>query len=149
MPVPSAVINVPTSADEIILSKRAFSTLRILPFNGSTAWVRRLRPCLAEPPAESPSTRNSSDRAGSFSWQSASLPGRPAISSAPLRRGLSGALRVAGAGGVHGLAGDGLALARMLQQERGQLVVDDLLDRRLHFAGDQFVLGLRGALRVR
>src|SRR5690554_5003188 len=53
------------------------------------------RPCLALPPAESPSTMNSSDRAGSFSWQSASLPGRPAISSAPLRRVISRALRAA------------------------------------------------------
>ncbi|MNS88906.1 hypothetical protein D3C72_1228990 [compost metagenome] len=76
-------------------SKRARSTLRILPRSGSTAWFLRLRPCLAEPPAESPSTMNSSDSAGSFSWQSASLPGRPAISSAPLRRVRSRALRAA------------------------------------------------------
>ncbi|KAG1184658.1 hypothetical protein G6F35_015046 [Rhizopus arrhizus] len=76
-------------------SKRARSTLRILPRNGSTAWFLRLRPCLAEPPAESPSTMNSSDSAGSFSWQSASLPGSPAMSSAPLRRVRSRALRAA------------------------------------------------------
>src|SRR6185312_12794561 len=81
--------------EDSILSKRAFSTLRILPFSGSTAWVLRLRPCLAEPPAESPSNRNSSHSAGSFSWQSASLPGRPAMSSAPLRRVISRALRAA------------------------------------------------------
>ena len=37
----------------------------------------------------------SSLSAGSFSWQSASLPGRPAISSAPLRRVSSRALRAA------------------------------------------------------
>ena len=61
---------------------------------GSPAFLR-LRPCLAEPPAESPSTMKSSDSAGSFSWQSASLPGRPAISSAPLRRVRSRALRAA------------------------------------------------------
>ncbi|MNE48095.1 hypothetical protein D3C80_1425390 [compost metagenome] len=95
MPQPSAVIKVPTSWEEIILSKRAFSTFRILPLRGRIAWVLRLRPCLAEPPAESPSTRYSSDRAGSFSWQSASLPGRPAMSSAPLRRVISRALRAA------------------------------------------------------
>ena len=35
----------------------------------------RSRPCLALPPAESPSTRNISERLGSFSEQSASLPG--------------------------------------------------------------------------
>jgi hypothetical protein len=66
MPQPSAVISVPTSADEIILSKRARSTFRILPFSGRIAWVRRSRPCLAEPPAESPSTMKISQSAGSF-----------------------------------------------------------------------------------
>src|SRR5690349_23926495 len=76
MPVPSAVISVPICSELSILSKRARSTLRILPRNGSTAWNSRLRPCLALPPAESPSTMNSSDLAGSRSWQSESLPGR-------------------------------------------------------------------------
>ena len=38
--------------------------------------MRLSLPCLAEPPAESPSTRNNSQNAGSFSEQSASLPGR-------------------------------------------------------------------------
>ena len=69
-----------------ILSSRARSTLSILPRNGSIAWMRRSLPCLAEPPAESPSTINSSDSAGSLLWQSASLPGRPKPSIAPLRR---------------------------------------------------------------
>ena len=95
MPQPRAVISVATSWEESILSKRAFSTLRILPFSGRIAWFLRLRPCLAEPPAESPSTRYSSDSAGSRSWQSASLPGRPARSSAPLRRVISRARRAA------------------------------------------------------
>ena len=57
MPVPSAVISVPICSDDSILSKRARSTLRILPRSGSTAWNSRSRPCLAEPPAELPSTR--------------------------------------------------------------------------------------------
>jgi hypothetical protein len=42
---------------------------------GITAWNSRLRACLAEPPAESPSTRKISDCAGSPEVQSASLPG--------------------------------------------------------------------------
>mmetsp|Transcript_37715 Transcript_37715/g.88243 ORF Transcript_37715/g.88243 Transcript_37715/m.88243 type:complete len:261 (-) Transcript_37715:808-1590(-) len=54
----------------------AFSTLRILPRRGSTACVSRARPCLAEPPAESPSTMKISVRAASALEQSASLPGR-------------------------------------------------------------------------
>src|SRR5437868_9698171 len=35
------------------------------------AWKRRSRPCLAVPPADSPSTRNNSQRVGSRSEQSA------------------------------------------------------------------------------
>ena len=95
MPVPSAVMSVPISALDSILSMRARSTFKILPRKGSTAWKARSRACLALPPAESPSTRNSSDLAGSRSWQSASLPGREATSSAPLRRVSSRALRAA------------------------------------------------------
>ena len=37
MPVPSAVIKTRISSDEIILSKRAFSTFRILPLSGKMA----------------------------------------------------------------------------------------------------------------
>ena len=40
------------------------------------AWFLRLRPFLADPPAESPSTKKISLRAGFFSWQSANLPGK-------------------------------------------------------------------------
>ncbi len=93
--VPSAWIRVPISAEPSILSKRARSTLRILPFKGRIAWKRRSRPCFAEPPALSPSTMKISLLAGSRSWQSASLPGRLAMSSAPLRRVRSRALRAA------------------------------------------------------
>jgi hypothetical protein len=64
MPAPSAVISVPIWSDDSILSKRARSTFRILPRSGRTAWLSRLRPCLAEPPAESPSTMKISDLAG-------------------------------------------------------------------------------------
>ena len=95
MPVPSAVMSVPISWLDSILSKRARSTLRILPRSGSTAWNSRLRPCLAEPPALSPSTMNISVLAGSRSWHSASLPGSELMSSAPLRRVSSRALRAA------------------------------------------------------
>ena len=59
------------------------------------AWYLRSRPPLAEPPADSPSTMNSSHRAGSRSWQSASFPGRPPESMADLRRVSSRALRAA------------------------------------------------------
>ncbi|MNF96541.1 hypothetical protein D3C84_793350 [compost metagenome] len=49
--------------------------LRILPRSGRMAWNSLSRACFAEPPAESPSTRNSSARIGSCPAQSASLPG--------------------------------------------------------------------------
>jgi hypothetical protein len=39
MPQPSAVISVPISVRASILSKRAFSTFRILPLRGRIAWV--------------------------------------------------------------------------------------------------------------
>jgi len=48
------------SSLERILSIRAFCTLRILPRSGRIAWKCGPRPCLADPPAESPSTRYSS-----------------------------------------------------------------------------------------
>ncbi len=95
MPAPSAVIRVPIWSEPSIRSKRARSTFRILPRRGNTAWFSRLRACLAEPPAESPSTRKISDLAGSRSWQSASLPGRDEMSSGDLRRLSSRALRAA------------------------------------------------------
>ncbi len=76
-------------------SNRARSTFRILPLSGRIAWNLRSRPCLAEPPALSPSTMNSSLFAGSRSWQSASLPGNVETSSTPLRRVSSRALRAA------------------------------------------------------
>ena len=56
MPHPSAVISVPISADESILSKRARSTFRIFPLSGRIACTLRSRPCFAVPPALSPST---------------------------------------------------------------------------------------------
>ncbi len=56
MPHPSAAIIVLISSELSMRSSRARSTLRILPLIGRMAWKRRSRPCLAEPPADSPST---------------------------------------------------------------------------------------------
>ena len=76
-------------------SNRARSTFRILPRRGRIACVRRSRPVCADPPAESPSTKNTSVLDGSFSEQSFSLPARKFTSSAVLRRVSSRALRAA------------------------------------------------------
>ena len=94
MPVPTAVIMVWISVFWSTLSKRAFSTLISLPRIGRMAWKRRSRPCLAEPPAESPSTMKSSVKDGSRSEQSANLPGKPPPVNALLRT-VSRALRAA------------------------------------------------------
>ena len=151
MPVPSAVISVPISSADSILSMRARSTLRILPRSGSTAWNSRLRPCLAEPPAESPSTMNSSDLAGSRSWQSASLPGSEVMSSALLRRVISRALRAASraAAAWTTLPTMILASAGCSSNQALSASLIDAFDHRPHLGGDELVLGLRGEFRIR
>src|SRR3546814_6781326 len=62
-----------------ILALLAEATFRILPRMGRMACVLRSRACLAEPPALSPSTMNSSVPAGSSLAQSVSLPGRRSL----------------------------------------------------------------------
>ena len=52
-------------------------------------------PCLAVPPAESPSTRNISQFSGLLSEQSANLPGKPEPESTVFRCTSSRALRAA------------------------------------------------------
>ncbi len=54
----------------------ACSAFRTLPRSGRIACLSRSRPCFAFPPAESPSTMNSSVSAGFPDEQSASFPGR-------------------------------------------------------------------------
>ena len=132
-----------------ILSRRAFSTLRTLPRSGRIAWKRRSRPCLAEPPAESPSTMYSSLRSGSRSWQSASLPGRDSPSSAPLRMTRSRALRAASR------ARDAVRHFSMIRRPSpgfsSRYWLEAVRDRRLDLALDLGVaqLGLRLALELR
>ena len=73
--IPKAVIIERISLFSNILCKRAFSTFKIFPLRGIIAWNLLSLPCLAEPPAESPSTKNISLNLGSFSEQSANFPG--------------------------------------------------------------------------
>ena len=76
MPQPSASLRSLISWFNWILSSVALATFKILPFNGSIACVLRLRPCLADPPAESPSTIKISVPSAEFCEQSDSFPGR-------------------------------------------------------------------------
>ena len=85
IPAPITVKIARISSFSKILCMRAFSTFKIFPFNGRIAWKRRSRPCLALPPAESPSTTYSSQCSGSLMEQSASFPGNPPPSNAFLR----------------------------------------------------------------
>ncbi len=90
------------------------------------ACVRRSRPILQLPPALSPSTMKISLSAGSFSAQSASLPGSVFELSAPLRT-ISRALRAAsrGARGFDGFADDVLGDRRILLEVGRELVVEE------------------------
>ena len=56
---PRAVMILLTSSLSKALCHIAFSTFRILPLKGRIAWKARLRPCLAEPPAEYPNQESS------------------------------------------------------------------------------------------
>ena len=80
--IPIAWINDWISLLLYILSRRARSTFKILPLKGKIAWNILFLPCLAEPPAESPSTMYNSHFSGSLFEQSASLPGRVDVSRA-------------------------------------------------------------------
>ena len=140
-----------TCSDDSILSRRARSTLRILPRIGSTAWNSRLRPCLAEPPAESPSTMKSSVLAGSRSWHSARPPGSRRLSSAPLRRVSSRALRAASRASAASTILPTMSLASFGCSSNQAPSCSPMmpLDDRLHLRRDELVLRLAGELRVR
>ena len=64
-----------------------------MPLKGKTAWFSLFLPCFAEPPAESPSTINSSVPSCLEFWQSANFPGKPDSSKAPFLLTFSLALR--------------------------------------------------------
>ena len=91
-PVPNALIKVMISLEDSILAKTFFFSeesffcwtyvFKILPLNGRTAWNSLFLACLADPPAESPSTIKSSAISLSFVWQSANFPGKLVISKA-------------------------------------------------------------------
>ena len=114
------------------------------------AWKRRSRPCLAEPPAESPSTMYSSLRAGSRSWQSASLPGSAMPSSAPLRMTRSRALRAASRAraAVTRFLDDPSPVGGVLLEVLDDALGDRLLDDALDVGVAQLGLGLALELRI-
>ena len=114
------------------------------------AWKRRSRPCLAVPPALSPSTRYSSQRlriafaaVGELAGQAAAVERAFAASQVA---GLAGGF--AGAGSLNGLVDDALGDGRILLEVATQALVDE----GLHGAGDvgvELALGLAFELRLR
>jgi hypothetical protein len=93
---------------------------------------------------------NSSDFAGSRSWQSASLPGSEVTSSAPLRRVSSRALRAASRAAAASMTLPTMVLASdgMLLEPRGERFVEHAFDHRAHFGRNQLVLRLRREFRI-
>ena len=118
---------------------------------GRMAWKRRSRPCLADPPADSPSTMYSSLCAGSRSWQSASLPGRLLPSSAPFPPYEIARLarRLARPRSVDRFADDALGDRGILLEKLTESVVDDRLDDTLDLGVPELRLGLSFELRPR
>ena len=115
----------------------------ILPRSGRTAWSVRSRPCLAEPPAESPSTRKSSRYCGIALRAVGELGGQPLVVEALLARQLARlARRLAGLGRPHALVDDLAGGRRVFLEGLGQLVVDDLLDEALDVGVAELGLGL-------
>ena len=95
-PQPSAVTRSASSLFSSTFAVDTPSVFSTLPRSGRIAWRARSRPCFADPPAESPSTTNSSLVIDPGLVQSASLPGRltrPAVG--PLRTTSACAARLA------------------------------------------------------
>src|SRR5438105_3696053 len=75
-PQPIAVTRSDSSLFSSTFASDALSVFSTLPRSGRIAWRARSRPCFAEPPAESPSTTNSSLPSLVELVQSLSFPGR-------------------------------------------------------------------------
>ena len=73
-PAPIVLIIVAISSLAKMSASFAFSVLIIFPLNGSIAWYFLSLPPFAEPPAELPSTKNSSFLVLSFDWAGTNLP---------------------------------------------------------------------------
>ncbi|MNI55625.1 hypothetical protein D3C73_1105860 [compost metagenome] len=80
MPAPIAEMIARYSSFFRISASLAFSGFIGFPLSGRIAWIFESRPCLAEPPAESPSTINSSLRVKSLDCAGVSLPPRLELS---------------------------------------------------------------------
>ncbi len=122
---PIATLMSCTSCDASSSAGSTSQVFRILPRSGMTAWNSRSRACFAEPPAESPSTRNSSAHArllaravGELARQRRSRD--DALARDLVARALQPRLRV-----LDRELRDALARFRVLVEPQRELVLDD------------------------
>ena len=113
------------------------------------AWVLRSRACLALPPAESPSTMNSSEP----SWRGVGAVGELAGQPQLLHRGLArdfllGAAAQPLVGALDDEVQQLVGLQRIARQPVVERVLDRLLDDALGFRGGEAVLGLALEFRL-
>ena len=144
---PIATVMSCTSCDDRISPDSTSHVFRILPRSGITAWNSRSRACLAEPPAESPSTRKSSVRFGSWLRAVGELARQRGPADHALARDLLARLE-AGLRVADRELRDPLARLRVLVQPEPELVLDDAGDERRRLARGQPLLGLARELRI-
>ena len=151
MPQPSAAIIVLISSLPSILSKRAFSTFRILPLSGRIAWklpvaslLGRAAGRLALDDVELALRRIALLAVGQLARQRAAV--ERAFAPDEIARL---ARRFARARRIDRLADDLSRDRRVLFEIRAELVVDDRLDDALHLGVAELRLGLAFELRVR
>ena len=131
------------------MSRRARSTFRILPRSGRIAWNRRLRPCLAEPPAVALDQEQLGVRrvallaVGELAGQVGDV--EHALAPGQLARL---ARRLARRRGIDHLGDDRLGRRRVLLEPAIEPLADHALHHLVDLGADQLVLGLRGELGV-
>src|SRR5262249_42801100 len=153
IPVPSAVMSARISANPSILSRRAFSTFRILPRSGRIARERRARPVAAVFGGAAGGVALHDEELGEGRVLLLAVGElareRPAVEGALAAHELPGLARgLARPRRLDDLLDDSFRDARVLFEEGAELLVDDLLDPGLDLGGDELVLRLRGELRV-
>ena len=150
-PQPSAVTRSASSLFSSTFAVDTPSVFSTLPRSGRIAWRARSRPCFAEPPAESPSTTNSSLVIDPGLVQSASLPGRltrPAVG--PLRTTSACAARLASRARADRMMRATIASAIdwLLFSQCSRPGPHQAVDRRHHFGIVEAILGLALELRL-
>ncbi len=150
MPAPSAVIRVPISWLDSILSMRTRSTLRILPRSGKHG----LEFAVAALLGGAAGGIALDDEELGFGGIALLAIGELARQRRHAERALARHLArlaggFAGGGRLDDLADDDLGLARMLLEPGGERLVEHAFDHRPHFGGDQLVLGLGREFGVR